>query len=184
MDTRTNESFSGPVWTRIFTAITEENEFLRGRAVVRRRSAAENRFSGYDILIDGVTAFLPRSRAGYYLDENKDASGRCIAVKPAQFYPAGKFKGKFIVDAWSPLHALASLPKPDGGCWALAVDVDQGYLVFLAHKKKTIRCPLDQVRFQARRQGLPEDVMLLTGLYAHLDLAPASGVAQVRSFCV
>jgi len=184
VDTRTNESFSGPVWTRIFTAITEENEFLRGRAVVRRRNAAENRFSGYDILIDGVTAFLPRSRAGYYFDENMDASGRCIAVKPHEFYPAGRFKGKFIVDARLPLQVLTDMPKPDGGRWALAVDVDQGYLVFLTHKKKAIRCPLDQVRLQARRQGLSEDAMLLTGLYAHLDLTSASGMAQVRSFCV
>ena len=175
--------FYGPVWTRICSAIVQEDELLRGRAVLRRRAAADNRFSGYDVLIDGVSAFLPRSLAGHFYDENLDATGRCLAVKVRSFNPAGKFKGKLIVEARTPLQLLAKINKQQGNRWALAVDVSQGAMAFLRPRGRVLWCPLDQVCAQARRQQLPDDPLLLTGLYAQMDWSEGSSLAQVRSFC-
>ena len=91
--------FYGPVWTRICSAIVQEDELLRGRAVLRRRAAADNRFSGYDVLIDGVSAFLPRSRSGCFADETRDATGKCLLVRPLSVHPSGRYQGNLVVEA-------------------------------------------------------------------------------------
>jgi|GEM_PF-4571598 len=167
IDTRdTSGPFYGPVWTRIFTSLTQENELLRCRAVLRRRTAKNNAFAGYDVVIDGVRAFLPRSRCGYFRDERRDATGKCLAVKPFAFHPAGAKRGNLLVEAQTPADAIDRQPPgADGSLWALALDVTATSLVFSLPGKRIGVCPLGEAQVLAQRQNARADRPFLTGAY-------------------
>lgn len=166
IDTSAPGPFYGPVWTRIFASLTQEGELLRCRAVLRRRTAKGNAFAGYDVVIDGVRAFLPRSRCGYFRDEQRDATGKCLAVKPFAFHPTGAKRGNLMVEAQTPLEALErQTPGADGSLWALALDVTATSLVFSLPGKRIGVCPLAEAQVLAQRRRARADRPFLTGAY-------------------
>lgn len=127
--------FYGPVWDKILTAL-EREEYVRARILFRRR-AANNYFSGYETDIDGVHGFLPRSKCGYFWNEELDATGKSIIVKPFLVHPSGPRKGSLLVDAVAPLHELDKEKQRE---WSIGIDFDPQKFYLACGKYKTLWC--------------------------------------------
>lgn len=171
VDTRVPGLFHGPVWTRILDAY-EKGEFLRARAVFRQTSRT-NGFSGYTLSVDGVPVFLPRSRSFYFYDGEKDATKRCLAVKIETIHTNGPRMGTVIADAWAAwavvrggLYALRSGREVH----ALAMDIEEGQLIFPAPNHRRILVPIAAAREVALGAGLKGSDDFLTGIYWRLRL--------------
>jgi hypothetical protein len=169
----------GPVWTRILDCYTK-GEFLRGRAFARCISQ-EDRFSGYMVNIDGETAFLPRSNAGYFYDAEKDVTDKCLALKVDMVYPNGPRQGNIILDAKAPWrHTLREFKNLFAGkvADALALDHEHGYLVFPGLYEdrpdrrvyRSILVSLDKALQLGKASGIAADPGFLTGLYWKLRI--------------
>lgn len=129
--------FYGSGWQRVFEA-NEKNEFLRGRAAIRRISR-EDRFSGYTVFIDGdenLRVFLPACKAAYYRDPANDASGKFIAFKIESINPCGAKAGTIIVNAAAPINYVSnrirniSRLSPGAEIFAVSVDYHADLLAF------------------------------------------------------
>jgi hypothetical protein len=163
--------FYGPVWTRIFDAYLK-GAFLRGRAFTRRISC-ENRFSGYSVSIDGIEAFLPQSKSHFFYDTERDATNKCIALKVEMVYPNGAHLGRVIVDAKAPWkQAVEEFRKmaPGKAMYALAVDHEEGMLIFPGPRSQNIFVSADEALKLAEKSGAAAVPDFLTGLYWRLEL--------------
>lgn len=87
--------FYGPSWDIILDALTGEKA-VEGK-ITAKITAPRGSFNGYEVTIRGVKAFLPRSESGPYSSPEKDPSGTELMVKPFLLYPAGRLKGKLLV---------------------------------------------------------------------------------------
>ena len=169
--------FYGPVWTRILDAY-EKGDFIRGRAVLRRISSSEDRFSGYSVSIDGVEAFLPASRAAHFYHPEFDATRKCVALKVKNVYPNGPRQGTVIVDAYAPLkYILANQKKADyrfdATPFALAMDYDSENLLFPLFGDRLMRAPLREAMSIAARKGIDPSPDMLTGYFWQVRITDA-----------
>lgn len=126
--------FEGPIWERILGAAQDQDELLPAVATLRQRDST-GRFAGYAVSFGhGITAFMPRSRSGYYFDENRDATGKRLAVKVLSVEPAGPYTGNVIVESAS-LHrkgdGIFSPLRCGDRLWGLAVDLLEGARLLL-----------------------------------------------------
>ena len=155
--------FYGPAWTNVLEA-KERGQFLRGYPTFRRVDQAD-RFSGYSVDIDGVTAFLPASKAGYYHNPLCDACRKGIALKLDTVYPNGPKAGTLIVNARSALNFVLNrqdpqLFRPGSAAVALAVDYFPDTLI-LQGPEYLIYAPMHMAQQLAANMGLsyrPEDL--------------------------
>lgn len=179
----TNDSrspFYGAGWQRVLEAY-ENNEFLRGRASLRRISRAD-RFSGYTLYVDGdegLSVFLPASQAGYFRDPANDASNKFVAFKIKSINPCGSKAGTIIVNAASPVNYVSqrirSFADLDLGAeiWALSVDHGEGMLGFpicLPNLDMMIFAHLDHAMSVAYDCGMDTDPDSLTGCFWRLQI--------------
>ena len=158
-----NSPFYGPAWAKVLEA-RERGQFIRGYATYRRVDQAD-RFSGYSVDIDGVTAFLPASKAGYYYNPSCDACRKGMALKLDTLYTNGPKAGTLIVNARSALNFVLNrqdpqLFRPGMAVCALGVDYAGGALVFQG-PESLIFAPLQMAQQMAANMGLsyrPEDM--------------------------
>jgi hypothetical protein len=127
--------FYGSAWDKVLSALSE-GDYVKGKALLRRRDK-NNYFSGYEIKIEGITAFLPRSKCGYFWNEETDASSKNIIVKPFQLYPTGSRRGTLLVDASAPILELDRHNQKE---WAIGIDFDQESFYFTTGKNLIYRC--------------------------------------------
>lgn len=127
--------FFGPQWDKILCAYTEET-YLRAKVCFRRRGA-DNYFAGYQVDIHGIPAFLPRSKCAYFWNEEVDAAGKNLIVKPFAVYPSGAKMGNLLVDALAPIKEVESKRQ---GNWMIGIYFDSEKFYFAAGKNKTFWC--------------------------------------------
>lgn len=128
-----NCPFQGEVWRRILSAASDRSDLIPV-AVEHRNRSQEGAFSGYEVSFGyEIKGFLPRSRSGYYYGENRDASGKRLAVRILEFYPTGSRQGDVLVEAaqlhgkngvWQKIHSGDEV-------WGLAVDVMPSGMILL-----------------------------------------------------
>jgi hypothetical protein len=188
IDTASPDSlFYGPGWTRVLSAYAEKpGEVLRARASLRIRDK-ENRFAGYQVWVDHVPAFLPRSRSGCFADETRDATGKCLLVRPLSVHPIGRYQGNLVVEAETSYRTTREQEDrcvPGAVLWGLAVDHDGAALEVLLPRGRRGRLPSEAVAPLLQRAGLPRDLDFATGHFlpvrvldrgpwGRLTLAPA-----------
>jgi hypothetical protein len=176
--------FYGPVWTRILDC-HKKGEFLRGRAA-RRCVSQEDRFSGYVIDIDGVDAFLPKSKAVYFYDDDKDATNKCLALEVEMVHPNGPKCGNILVGTKAPWkYSLGEFKDMISGkiVDVLAVDYDRRNLIFAGdcvyapdrRVSRNILVPIDEALRLGKAFGIAADPGYLTGLYWKLRLQTSQG---------
>ncbi|GHS92359.1 hypothetical protein AGMMS50276_00050 [Synergistales bacterium] len=178
-----SSGFYGPVWTRVLSAY-ESGEYLRGRASVRRTSKDEGRFSGYSVSIDGLEAFLPKSKASFFFDPKRDATNKCLALKVEMIQTNGDKKGNIVVSAKEPWEQ--TLDEFSGMTYgkemhALAEDYEHNELLFPGFFKAGVNAqwlivsvPIDRALQMAGKYGVTEP-NFLTGLYWKLRLTGFDG---------
>ena len=174
IDTRSSEQFFGPVWTRIFDAY-EKGELLRARVALRQTSRLDQ-FSGYTLSIDGVPAFLPRSKSVHFYNSENDATNLCIAVQVMTIHVNGPKCGSVIVDAkpaWELVRRELAAATLGDTVNALAMDIADGSLLFPVPQHRTIAVPIAEARAVASGAGMPD--YFLTGLYWKLRLTSQNG---------
>ncbi|MDR1508692.1 MAG: hypothetical protein LBS53_03565 [Synergistaceae bacterium] len=177
--------FYGQVWTRILDCY-RTGEFLRARARQRYVSRTDGRFSGYQVSINGVEAFLPRSKAEYFYDPEQDATGKCLALQVEMVHPNGPKQGTVIVNAKTPWkYTLNEFKNLFSGktVEVLALDYVSGYLVFPGHYEqfsgrriyKNILVRVEAALRMAGTLGIAAEPGCLTGLYWKLQLQGPQG---------
>jgi hypothetical protein len=177
----TSSPFHGPVWTRILSAY-ESGEYLRGRALFRSISRQDGRFSGYNVSIDGVPAFLPRKEAALFRGEERDATNKCLALKVEKIHTNGDRAGNVFVSAkepWEKTFKEFNHMSAGKEIYALATDYEHRELLFPGsydhdENSKVVRwqmvsVPLDKALRIGSRQGI-KDENFLTGLYWKLRI--------------
>jgi len=136
IDTKDRSSvFYGKAWNVVLKAMTGE-EFLRA-TVLRRKNTSEGSFAGYDIQIEGIRAFLPRSRSGCFSNPERNMEGKSVIVKPFAVYPAGRKKGTLLVESQSPMEQLE---HQDDGEWAIGIDFDSEKFYFALGENRFLWC--------------------------------------------
>jgi hypothetical protein len=158
--------FYGPGWTRILSAYAEKpGEVLRARASMRIRDK-ENRFAGYQVWVDHVPAFLPRSRSGCFADETRDATGKCLLVRPLSVHPSGRYQGNLVVEAETAYRTtMAQDDRCDPGAvlWGLTADHDGTTLEVVLPRGRRGHLPSETVASLLQQAGLPNDLNFATG---------------------
>lgn len=126
-------NFRGPAWKNVLSSAADESLYIPAEAFYRKRSQGGD-FAGYEVHFgQDVKGFMPRSRSGYYYDENRDATGKRISVRVLQFYPQGPKAGNVVVEM-AQLHGKNGIKVDKIGrgsaLWGLAVDYrEEGYLI-------------------------------------------------------
>lgn len=170
--TKRDTPFYGRVWANILSK-KERGEFVRGRAVIRRFSRGD-RFSGYSVDIDGINAFLPASRAGWFREGSCDACGKFLALKIESVYVNGDKAGTLIVNANAPVKYVLNRQNSNFNfgsvVHALAVDYDQGMLIFPWLNGYVIAVNLGDAQRVACYNGVSPDPDELTGYYWRLGI--------------
>lgn len=162
-----NSPFYGPAWTSILGAYDEKG-VIRGR-LLRKNYSNSGEFSGYDIDVAGIHAFLPRSRSGWFYNCPTDPAGKCVAISVEKIETLGRNAGSVNVNAVEPLKVAQREIDRRTLCAgneleALAVDHDGRNLIFpLDRDGSAIRVPLNQALTVAQKAGCPNDPGLLTG---------------------
>lgn len=162
-----NSPFYGPAWTSILGAY-EEKGVIRGR-ILRKNYSNSGEFSGFDIDVAGIRAWLPKRYSGWFYDCPTDPAGKCVAISVEKVETLGRNAGSINVNAVEPLIAAQhDIDKRSISAGqeleALAVDHDGRNLIFPLDKDRSaIRVPLNQALTVAQKAGCPNDPGLLTG---------------------
>lgn len=172
--TKPGTPFYGSAWQNILGS-RERGEFIRGRAATRCFSKGD-RFSGYVMDIEGVRAFLPASKAGWFREQENDACGKFLALKAETVYVNGDKAGTMIVNANAPINYILNRQRRGYagiGCeiYALAVDHDERALVFPWLESSLIIVPLFEAQRAAQYFNISSRPDDLTGYYWRLGLA-------------
>lgn len=174
-----NSTFYGPVWTSILGAYQDKG-FIRGR-IVSRNFSGDRVFSGYDVDIADIRAFLPNSKAGSFYNYVGDPVGKCVAISILEIETLGRNAGTVRVNAFEPMKMVQmDIKKLDlragSELEALAIDHDGRDLIFpIDRDGSTIRVSLNRAMDVARRAGCPNDPGLLTGRIWHLKIISRHG---------
>jgi|LSQX01.1.fsa_nt_gb hypothetical protein len=127
--------FYGPAWNTILKAFTGDG-FLRA-IILRRTYSTKNCFTGYDVEIDGIKAFLPENRSALFSGTNRCASGTGIMVKPFLVYPSGKKRGTVVVESETPLEELDQRKTSE---WGIGIAYDSDRFYFATGQKGMMWC--------------------------------------------
>ena len=143
-----------------------EDEFVAGR-VIWRVTNEGGRFSGYAVDVNGVPAFLDVSKAAWFSQPERDASGKRIALS----VEAINGNGSLIVDARAPLRRLLRAQDvvqdylPGATPWCLAMDHDGQSLIFPHVGQQFIQVPLEEAAEVAMVAGIDPRPDALTGRF-------------------
>ena len=165
IDTKDRSSvFYGKAWNVVRKALTGE-EFLRA-TVLRRKNTSAGSFSGYDIQIQGIRAFLPRSRSGCFSSSERNMEGKSVIVKPFAVYPAGRKKGTLLVESETPLEQLECQENSE---WAIGIDFDNAKFYFALGENRLLWCRTDEASKILRETLGSSRLEEGTGRYFRLD---------------
>lgn len=179
LDTSSPSSpFYGSAWTRVLTA-RENGEFLRG-TVRTRLVSRDGRFSGYMVNVEGLSAFLPVSKAAWFYHPEHDACGKAIAVGIEQVYASGRKIGNIVVNAYAPVRHLTRHQSkkdyiPGATPYAIAMDHDGASLIFPQYGDRVIYAPLNEAISIASLRGIDTRPDALTGYCWQLRISGWKG---------
>ncbi|MBQ8691836.1 MAG: hypothetical protein IJ520_01670 [Synergistaceae bacterium] len=167
-----NSPFYGTAWANILSK-KERGEFLRGRAAIRRFSR-DDRFAGYSVDIDGINAFLPASKAGWFREASCDACGKFLALKIESVYVNGDKSGTLIVNANAPIKYVLNRQNSSlnaaSAVYSLAIDYDRNMLIFPWLNGSIIAANITDAQRIAYYSGISPDPNELTGYYWRLQI--------------
>ena len=168
----TNSPFYGAAWANILSK-KDRGEFLRGRAAIRRFSR-DDRFAGYSVDIDGINAFLPASKAGWFRETSCDACGKFLALKIESVYVNGDKSGTLIVNANAPIKYVLNRQNSNfnaaSAVYSLAIDYDRNMLIFPWLNGSIIAVNITDAQRIAYYSGISPDPNELTGYYWRLQM--------------
>ncbi|SMG36942.1 S1 domain-containing protein [Dethiosulfovibrio salsuginis] len=162
--------FRGPAWKNVLSSAADESLYIPAEAFYRKRSQGGD-FAGYEVHFgQDVKGFMPRSRSGYYYDENRDATGKRLSVRVLQFYPQGPKAGNVVVEM-AQLHGKngVKVEKINRGSslWGLAVDYrEEGYLILELPNRHFGLANISEALWITRRSAKEA----LTGRFYHVTL--------------